>query len=187
MWCVRNYAPHFFCIVKILENKKQWSTDYRNGWLSNLQETGEIDWNLYEHPRNKQTHGTSGVDLSQSRLLFITSAGAYILGEQEPFDASNLYGDYTIRRIPSTTSSANLAYAHDHYDHAAIDEDPQVALPFDNLREMVDNGRLASLSPSFISFMGYQPDSARVVDEMIPSIIRIAKEEKVQAALLAPV
>lgn len=173
--------------MKILENKKQWSADYRNGWLSHLQETGEIDWNLYEHPRNKQTHGTSGVDLSQSRLLFITSAGAYRPGEQEPFDAPTLYGDYTIRQIPNTTSFSDLAYAHDHYDHEAINEDPRVALPLPYLQEMVGNGRLASLSPSFISFMGYQPDSARVVDETIPQIIRIAKEEKVQAALLAPV
>jgi hypothetical protein len=174
-------------IVKILENKKQWSANYRNGWLAYLQETGEIDWSLYEHPRNKQTHGTPGVNLSQSRLLFITSAGAYVPGEQAPFDAPNVYGDYTIRRIPSATSLANLAYAHDHYDHAAIDVDARVALPLPYLQEMVDNGNIASLSPSFVSFMGYQPDSARVVDEMIPQIVRIAKEEQVQTALLAPV
>ena len=173
--------------MKILENKKQWSATYKNGWLAHLQETGEVDWSLYQHPRNKQTHGTSGVDLSQNRLMFITSAGAYMPGVQTPFDAPNPFGDYTIRQIPSTTSFANLAYAHDHYDHAAIDEDLRVALPLGYLQEMVDNGNLASLSPSFISFMGYQPDSARVVDEMIPQIVCIAKEEKVQAALLAPV
>jgi hypothetical protein len=173
--------------VKILENKKQWSATYKSGWLAHLQESGEIDWSLYENPRNKQTHGTSGVDLSQSRLMFITSAGAYLPGGQEPFDAPNPYGDYSIRRIPQTTSFSELAYAHDHYDHAAIDEDPRVALPLDYLREMVGNGNLASLSPSFLSFMGYQPDSARVVDEMVPQIVCIAKEEKVQAALLAPV
>lgn len=176
-----------FCIVNILENKKEWSTNYRNGWLAHLQETGELDWKLYQHPRNKNTHGTAGVDLSQSRLMFITSSGAYIPGRQDPFDAPNLYGDYTIRRIPTTTSFANLAYAHDHYDHAAIKADPQVALPLTYLQEMVENGNLASLAPSFISFMGYQPDSARVVDEMIPKIVRLTKEEEVEAALLAPV
>jgi len=174
-------------IVEILENKEQWAVNYRNGWLAHLQETGEIDWSLYKHPRNKQTHGTSGVDLSQSRLMFITSAGAYLPKEQEPFDALNPYGDYTIRRIPHSTSFSDLAYAHDHYDHTAIDEDPQAALPLDYLQEMSENGRLASLSPSFLSFMGYQPDSARVVDEMIPQIVQIAKEEDIQAALLAPV
>ena len=173
--------------MKILEDKKIWSANYQKRWLTHLQETGEIDWNLYEHPRNKSTHGTSGVDLSQSRLMFITSSGAYIPEEQEPFDAPSPYGDYTIRCIPSITPFANLAYAHDHYDHTAINEDPQVALPLNFMQEMVDSRQLGSLASSFISFMGYQPDSARVVDEVIPQIVRVAKEDEVQAALLAPV
>ncbi len=184
----RIYVAHnSFCIVKVLENKTQWAENYRNGWLAHLQKTGEFNWRIYEHPRNDKTHGTSGVDLSRSRLMFISSAGGYVRAEQGAFDAPNPYGDYSIRRIPSSIPLGNIAYAHDHYDHTAIDADPQVALPLPYLREMVDDGSLASLSPSFISFMGYQPDSARVVDEMVPQIVRIAKEERVQAALLAPV
>ena len=35
--------------------------------------------------------------------------------------------------------------------------------------------------------MGYQPDAARVVDEVVPRILAIAREERAGAALLAPV
>jgi hypothetical protein len=34
--------------------------------------------------------------------------------------------------------------------------------------------------------MGYQPDSAKVVDEVVPQVVAVAKEQAVQAALLAP-
>jgi len=67
--------------------------------------------------------------LSDSRLMLISSAGGYLPGRQQPFDAASLYGDYTIRTFPSSTPFSALAYAHDHFDHAMIDQDPQVALP----------------------------------------------------------
>jgi hypothetical protein len=35
--------------------------------------------------------------------------------------------------------------------------------------------------------MGYQPDSARVVDELVPQVLAVSEDEGVQAAILAPV
>ena len=172
--------------MEILENKAAWAAAYRDGWLAHLQETGETNFRLYEPPKNSAAPGVPGVDLSQSRLMFITSAGGYIRGRQEPFDAANPTGDYTIRLFRPDTPFSSLAYAHDHYDHAAIDQDPQVALPLPRLQELVAQGRIGSLSPSVVSFMGYQPDVIRTLDEMIPEIVQVAEIEKPQAALLAP-
>ncbi|MDH3675310.1 MAG: glycine/sarcosine/betaine reductase selenoprotein B family protein, partial [Anaerolineae bacterium] len=84
------------------------------------------------------------------------------------------------------TPPDRIAYAHDHFDHMAVDQDPQVLLPLRHLAEMVADGRLGDLAPSTISFMGYQPDVGRVVNEMIPAIIEVAQTEEVDAALLVP-
>ena len=100
--------------------------------------------------------------------MLISSAGAYLGHDQQPFDAASPTGDYTMRAFPSDTGFQDLIYAHDHYDHAMVDRDPQVALPLDHLQEMVADGRLGSMTPSVVSFMGYQPDAARVVDALAP-------------------
>ena len=173
--------------MDILENKEAWSQEFQDEWLSELQHTGQENWKIYKHPRNEKAPSGTGVTLSESRVMLITSAGAYLQGVQEPFDAADPIGDYTLRIIPSTTPFAAIAYAHNHYDHKMVDADPQVVLPISHLKDMVDNGEIGALSPSVASIMGYQPDAARVVDELIPPIIALAKEEEIQAALLAPV
>jgi hypothetical protein len=172
--------------MEILENREAWEAAYRDGWLAHLQETGETNFRLYQPPKNSAAPGAPGVDLSRSRLMFITSAGGYIRGKQEPFDAANPTGDYTIRLFPADTPLSGLAYAHDHYDHAAVEQDPQVALPLPRLEVLVAQGVIGSLSPSVVSFMGYQPDVIRTIEELIPQIVRVAEAEKPQAALLAP-
>jgi hypothetical protein len=173
--------------MQILENKDRWSADFRAGWLVHLEQSGAVDWKLYQHPRNSAAPGGPGVRLSQSRLMLISSAGAYLRRGQPPFDAADDYGDYTLRTFPSSTPFEALAYAHGHYDHTMVEADAQVALPLRHLEALVAEGRVGGLAPSVISFMGYQPDSARVVDVLIPEIVALARAEKVQAALLAPV
>ncbi len=83
------------------------------------------------------------------------------------------------------TPFEKLAYAHEHYDHAAVDADPQVLLPLDHLRGMTADGRIGALT-AVVSFMGYQPDVSRLLDETIPAILEVTREEKAQAALLVP-
>ena len=173
-------------LMEILENKEHWSTDYQDIWVATRQATGKSDWSIYQKPKNSTAPGRPGVKLSQSRLLLISSAGGYLPASQQPFDAVSPFGDYTLRTFPSDISFGALAYAHDHYPHDMIDRDPQVALPLGHLAELVNAGAIGSLSPSVASFMGYQPDAARVVDELVPQIVALAKQEAAEAALLAP-
>jgi hypothetical protein len=67
-----------------------------------------------------------------------------------------------------------------------IDQDAQVALPLGHLDDLVRSGSIGSLTPSVASIMGYQPDAARLVDELVPQIVALAKQQAAQAALLAP-
>jgi len=172
--------------MDILENKIQWETQYRDNFLEQYAKTGTLDWRQYPHPRNAQAPPGPGIDPATARLMLVSSAGTYLDGEQEPFDAADPLGDYTIRLIPTATPLKTLAFAHDHYDHAFVDEDPQVLLPLHHLKDLAGEGLLGGLSPSVVSFMGYQPDLGRVVDELIPPILETAAAERINAALLIP-
>lgn len=173
-------------LLDILENLAEWTTTFEAGWLAYYRQTGITDFKRYNRPKNTAVPGSPGIDLSQSRLIFITTAGAYLAGAQTPFDAADDFGDYSIRLFPSTTPFEALAYAHDHYDHRAVEADPQVLLPLRHLEDLVDAGVIDELAPSVISFMGYQPDVRRVLDELIPAVVDAVKTEQPDAALLVP-
>lgn len=172
--------------MEILENRHQWLAEYRAGWLSHLNRTGEFDWKRYNRPTNRQVPAGPGVDLKSARLMLISSAGSYLRGRQQPFDAAHPLGDYSIRVYPSSTQLGDLAFAHGHFDHTAVNQDPQVLIPLRHLEQLVGDGYIGKLSPSVLSFMGYQPDVTRVLDETIPLVLSVARSERVTAALLIP-
>jgi len=171
--------------MKIHENHDSWVKTYHERWLAEFQRTGSCNWSIYERPRNRTPITGPGIDLASSRLMLITSAGGYLLGKQAPFDAGNPLGDYTIRVFSPDIPFDQLAFAHEHYDHTAVNADPQVLLPLDHLRAMATEGTIGELT-AVISFMGYQPDVSQVLEETIPAILQIAQEENAKAALLVP-
>ena len=170
----------------ILENQEQWIASFRDGWLAHYRQTGEIDWERYPRVKNSVAPAGPGIDVSASRLMLISSAGGYLPGKQQPFDAANSLGDYTIRLFATSTPPDQLAFAHDHYDHAAINQDRQVLVPLRHLKDLVAEGVIGELASSVVSFMGYQPDVGRVIEETIPAIVQAARAEQVNAALLVP-
>lgn len=171
--------------MEIHENHDLWVKTFRERWLAEFQQTGSCNWNIYERPRNQIPIPGPGIDLTSSRLILISSAGGYLPDSQSPFDASNLLGDYTIRFFSPDTPYDQLAFAHEHYDHTAVNADPQVLLPLDHLREMVREGKIGALT-RVVSFMGYQPDVSRLLDETVPVILHAVQEEQANAALLVP-
>lgn len=172
--------------MEIFENRDAWVEAFHNGWLKEYRETGVTNFKIYQRPRNNSAPAGRAVDLSTSRLLFITSAGAYLRDSQIPYDAENDLGDYTMRLFPSSTPLDALAYAHTHYDHQYVNADPQVLLPLRHLDDLVRAGGIGALTPNVIAFMGYQPDVSRVVDELIPQIVAAAQQEQADAAVLVP-
>lgn len=172
--------------MEILEDRAVWEAAFRTGWLAHYEHTGATDFAQYVRPKNSVAPSGPGVDLSRSRLLLISSAGGYLPSQQLPFDASNPLGDYSTRHIPAGTPPAALAFAHEHYDHTAVDADPQTLIPLGHLAELVVTGQIGTLTPNMISFMGYQPDVGQVLDKLIPAVVDAALAEQAQAALLVP-
>ena len=172
--------------MEVLENRDEWYDTYLNNWVKKFKETGEKDYSIYKRPTNKEIPPGKAIDLSQSRLLFISSSGAYLPSKDEPFPLDGDYGEYSIRTFPASVNLDELEIAHNNYDPTFVNEDRQVLLPLRHLDDMVSEGKIGELAPSVVTFMGYQPDATRVVDETIPEILKIAKAEHAQAALLVP-
>jgi hypothetical protein len=173
--------------MKVLDDVAQWKATYEERWLSHYRKTGEMNWRIYNRPTNKEAPAGPGVELSTSRLLLITSSGAYLPESQEPFvTEKSALGDYTIREFPASTPPADLAFAHGFYDHAAVEEDPQVLVPLGHLNNLVSEGAIGELAPSVISFCGFQPDVVRTVEEFIPAVVSAAKVQEPDAAFLVP-
>ena len=172
--------------MEILENRQQWLQEFENGWLAQFKQTGEMDWKRYNRPHNHQIPGGPGIVLQQSRLVLISSAGSYLKHRQEPFAAEDPMGDYSIRLYPGSTDLDELAFSHTHYEHSAVEQDPQVLVPLRHLRRMVKDGLIGELAPNVISFMGYLPLATRLVDETIPVILQAVEQQDADAALLVP-
>lgn len=172
--------------MEILENRAEWEQTYQDNWLAHYQETGETKWDLYNRPDNKIVPSGKGINLSQSRLMLVSSAGSFLTDSQDRYDDENDLGDYSIRLIPSDVDPNQLTYAHTHYDHTAVNMDSEVLIPLGHLQDKVDAGEIGSLTENFVSFMGYQPDISQLIDVTIPQIVEAAKAQQADAVLLVP-
>ena len=172
--------------MAVLDERAAWRSDFEAGWLKTYTETGQLDWANYNLPRNTTTVAGSGIDLKSCRLAVISSGGFYLAEQQEPFAEPDMHGRYDIRELPITTPAESFAISHTHYDHSAANEDRQVLLPIGHLNTMVEAGELGSLAPNIISFMGYQPDVTRVIDETVPAVLAATQAMGANSALLIP-
>ena len=172
--------------MEIAEKLDKWTTDFNDGWLKEVNQHNRINWNRYSYIKNVNSPESSGINLSKSKLMLISSAGGYLPSHDIPFDAGNLLGDYSIRTIPVSTSFDNIRYSHDHYDTTAVLQDAQVLLPFHHLKSMVEDKIIGEMCNTVVSFMGYQPDVNKVITKTIPAILNIVIMEKIDAVLLVP-
>lgn len=172
--------------MEILEQPLEWLRAFQEGWLSNLEKTGKANWDLYTLTHNHLIPNSRGINLSQSRVLLITTAGVYYEGQQRPFDTQLPLGDYSIRLIPYTADPDKLVFGHPYLNQKYVQEDHQVLLPMQHLYELSKEGFIGSLVPVVVSFSGFMPHAIRLVKELVPAILRVAKEYSAHAAMIVP-
>jgi len=172
--------------MEILENAKAWKQRYEEKVIQPYRQSGEFDFINYKFARNEDIPAGKGISLSSANLLFISSSGAYQSDTHEPFDAENPLGDYSIREIMIDADLDEIDFAHEHYDHTYVNQDPGVLIPLPFLKDKVKSGELGGLTARWVSFMGYQPDAYRVATETTPAVIEAARELHATAALLVP-
>ena len=113
----------------------------------------------------------------------------FVLPEQERFDESRRGGDPGFREIPTEVDVATLADTHHStaFDHTAMRRDPNLAFPIDRVRELARAGRIASVAPRHLSFMGGLTAPTRFLKESVPEMTRLFVDDGVDVALLIPV
>ena len=158
--------------VKPLLDEANWKTAFA-GYPHVVNDSAP--WTPFEKP------------LAECRVGLVTTAGMYIAGEQEPFDAANIEGDITHRELPHDVPVDRLAIAHDHYDHRYAELDPNSVHPVDRLHELAEEGTIGELISPVISISGYIPPAHRLVSETIPKIVAAMHGAKADLVLQVPV
>jgi D-proline reductase (dithiol) PrdB len=126
--------------------------------------------------------------LARSRLALVSSAGFVVPG-QPPFERAKRGGDPTFRVIPAEADVHRLQELQrsEAFDHTGIREDPNLAFPLERLRELVARGRIGSVAPRHLSFMGSITAPGRLIRDTAPEAAEVLVEDEVDAALLVPV
>jgi hypothetical protein len=172
--------------VEIIEQIDDWRKHFADWKQSN---TGPAQDDVGEaYPFVENSHAPflpARRALPMLNLALISSAGAYLDGSA-PFDATAGDGDLTYREIPTEIDAEDLQIVARGYEPTAIHQDLNSQLPLTRLIEFQQNGIIGQLNPVFWSMQGFIPNAARLVDEMLPQLVRRLARYEVQAALLIP-
>jgi hypothetical protein len=131
--------------------------------------------------------------LAESRIALVTSAGAYVPGEQASFDLDRerrepTWGDPTWRPIPHDGAQGGLDFAHLHINTADALADHEVVLPRRALDALVADGVVAAAAPTHASVMGFQESGLQVWREhTAPELAALFRSEDVDGLVFAPV
>jgi D-proline reductase (dithiol) PrdB len=126
--------------------------------------------------------------LRECRVALVSSAG-FVAPGQAPFDESVRGGDPSFREIARDTDVRTLVDAHrsTSFDHAGMRADPNLAFPIERLLELAASGRIGSVAPRHLSFMGSITAPGRLTRDTAPPAARRLREDGVDVALLVPV
>ena len=120
--------------------------------------------------------------------IALISTGGIILKNDKPFDLRDPNGDSSFRRIPYNAKPQDLTISHKYYNHRDADQDPNLILPFEVLRDLQKEGILGPSNKFHYSFMGHikEPHLTSLVNK---SAVEVATEllyQKVDIVLLVP-
>ena len=123
----------------------------------------------------------------QAKLALITTGGIHHR-HQIPFDMVDSAGDPSYRELDTATLFDDFVITHDYYDHSDADKDPNIILPLDRLKELVDEKILGSIAATHYSFMGHidGPHIDTLVNRTAVEIANKLRAEQVDIALLTP-
>ena len=99
--------------------------------------------------------------LNEAKLCFVSTAGVQPKGTM-PFDTVHPVGDYTFRRVPSSSGPKDLEIHQLKYPTFGAKEDLNVIFPIERLQELAEEKFIGSLTENFYSFIGYNMDAEKL-------------------------
>lgn len=133
-------------------------------------------------PEYDTTPWVEGPPLSERRVAIVTSAGLSLRGEQ-----SFQLGAADYRVLPGDIDTADIVMNHVsvNFDRTGFQDDVNIVLPIDRLREMAADGEIGSVAGFHYSVMGATDPS--LLEDSARAIAGMLREDKVNAVLLTPV
>ncbi|PZC45971.1 MAG: D-proline reductase (dithiol) PrdB [Chloroflexi bacterium] len=121
--------------------------------------------------------------LAESTIALITTAGLH-RRDDPPFGPGAV--DY--RLIPGDVDFGELVCSHlsVNWDRSALEQDPNVVLPLERLRELAEAGEIGGVARWHYSFMGGVPKPEKL-EPHGREVGRLLKRDGVDAVVLAPV
>ena len=128
-----------------------------------------------------------GPPLAESRVGVVTSAGVHLPGDP-PFEKVK-GGDFSFRWIPEDAALSNMKCTHPSsaWDRSGVEEDANLAVPLDRLRELLDAGEIGDLAPRHASFQGSITAPLRLIRQTAPEAAQGMAEDGVDVVILTPV
>jgi D-proline reductase (dithiol) PrdB len=128
--------------------------------------------------------------LAECTVTLVSTAGL-ALETDEPFDQEGerqnpWWGDPTFRVLPREATEKDVRSWHLHGNAANVKEDLNCVLPLELLLELEAAGEIGRSAPRHHSFMGYILDPTELLGQSAPEMIRLMKEDAVDAVLLVP-
>lgn len=117
--------------------------------------------------------------LSEMKVALVTGTGVHLRDDKR----FNLSCDSSFRIIPADTPTSSLTVSHGGYDNTDALSDINSMFPLDRLRELAEEGLIASVAPRHIGFMGGGGDLKALANETGPAIADILKKDGVDAAV----
>lgn len=152
-----------------LSDLPAWEREHHLEKIRDLPDFGATPW-------------AGGPPLAKRRVAIITTAGLSLRSDT-PFKAGG--ADYRV--IPSETPAADIVMSHVsvNYDRTGFQEDVNVVLPYERLRELAGEGVIGSVADFHYSFMGAA--SIVAIEPKARELAGLLKKDSVDAVLLSPV
>lgn len=169
--------------MEIIERSGQWRERYNSWGLKSAASDNLKGYPFVENSRAPFTPARRAITMTS--VAVIVSAGAYVDGTA-PFDKNAPGGDLELRELPTEIDLKDLRFVARGYDASFVQQDANVQVPLERLREFVINRVIGQMAPAFWSFSGFVPDAGRFVEQTIPPLLERLNRYDVQAALLIP-
>jgi D-proline reductase (dithiol) PrdB len=124
----------------------------------------------------------TGPPLDERRVAIVSTAGLQCRGDR-PFSIGS--ADYRI--IPDDTPGSDLMMSHisTNFDRSGFEQDVNVMLPLDRLRELADAGEIGAMARYHYSFMG--ATDPLQMEQTARHLAGLLKADDVDACILIPV
>ena len=119
------------------------------------------------------------------RTALVSSAGLH-LENQQSFNYKNFYGDFSFRIFPADFPLPSLRLTESDFDRKGFDTDPASLFPLPELKAVLAEfgGQIAE---HHFSLLGFNLKRKELLEETVPAILKILKEDKTVIVLLIPV